>query len=511
MNLSPPKAGISLGWRLALSMVLIISFVMGGISISQQLFELRNDREMHRGLLKISLAPLATRLEEATSAEDIVREVEKFHEAYTRRGYPAHEVVLRDVTGKKIVSTQSLEKRNDDKGYIRAEESIASSLFEGGQGTLVVLKSIAEYNDAVRRSWMLWAAHFGATVGVTFLFIFTAIYFQVTKPVNRLVRGVRKMEKGYGKPINLDTGSWEIRLLAWRFGSMVQEMQITMTHLLEAEHKSRTLMTKIEDCSLNLDQQQPLATATAVVSQTESSEYRALLAVCEKLENLAPDNPGAAQIGRDIWRNEAREANNLGFHILKARLEDAALRLMEPDVFLNLDGSIRKLKASWQDWAEQYRDVLNGLLEEKSIPCTDVLFRVKHTAGVWSKMQSKELSLEEIHDLFAFRLIVPTEADCYAALGVIHNACKPIISRFKDYIVRPKENGYRSLHTCIITDGGPIIEVQIRSVTMDRQAERGDAAHWLYKSGTDELDRTPVAMHWWEKVRRIIEISALRD
>lgn len=331
------------------------------------------------------------------------------------------------------------------------------------------------------------------------------------KPVNRLVRGVQKMEKGYGKPVNLDTGSWEIRLLAWRFGSMVQEMQITMTHLLEAEQKARTLMMRIEDCSSDLDQQKPLVTTTAVVSQTESPEYRALLAVCEKLENLVPDSPGAAQIGRNIWRKEAQEANNLGFHILKARLEDAALRLTEPDTFRNLDGSIRKLKSSWQDWVEQYQDVLYRLLEEKSIPCTNVLFRVKHTAGVWSKMQSKELSLEEIHDLFAFRLIVPTEADCYAALGVIHDACKPIISRFKDYIARPKANGYRSLHTCIIADGGPTIEVQIRSVTMDRQAERGDAAHWLYKKDIRELDRTPFVLRYWNRVCRMIGISALRD
>lgn len=511
MNLSPPKPGVSLGWRLALSMVLIISFVMGGISISQQLFELQNDREVHRELLKISLAPLATRLEEATSVEAIIGEVRKFHEAYARKGYPAHEVVLRDVIGRKVVSARGTEAMSNGVEYIRAEVSVISPLFEGGEGALVVLKSIAEYNDRVRRSWMLWAAHFGATVGVTFLFIFTAIYFQVTKPVGRLVRGVQKMEKGYGKPVNLDTGSWEIRLLAWRFSSMVQEMQITMTHLLEAEHKARTLMMRIEDCSFNLNQQQPLVTATAVVSQTESSEYRALLAVCEKLENLVPDNPGAAQIGRDIWRKEAQEANNLGFHILKARLEDAALRLTEPDTFRNLDGSIRKLKSSWQDWAEQYRDVFYRLLEEKSIPCANVLFRVKHTAGVWSKMQSKELSLEEIHDLFAFRLIVPTEADCYAALGVIHNACKPIISRFKDYIARPKANGYRSLHTCIIADGGPTIEVQIRSVTMDRQAERGDAAHWLYKKDSHELDRAPVTMKWWKRVCQMIGISTLRD
>lgn len=104
-------------------------------------------------------------------------------------------------------------------------------------------------------------------------------------------------------------------------------------------------------------------------------------------------------------------------------------------------------------------------------------------------MQSKGLNLEEIQDLFAFRVIVPTEADCYAALGVIHQIYKPVITRFKGYVARPKENDYRSLHTCVTVDGGPVFELQIRSVAMDRQAERGDAAHWVYKRGGRETKR----------------------
>jgi (p)ppGpp synthase/HD superfamily hydrolase len=292
---------------------------------------------------------------------------------------------------------------------------------------------------------------------------------------------------------------------------MVQEMQITMRQLLEAEQKARIMRTKIEDSSLKIDQEHPFETAKPVFGQIESPEFQALLAVCEKLENETPDNSRAVQIGRDIWRKEAQEANSLGFHKLKARLEDAALQLMEPDAYRILDDSIRNMRAAWQDWAEHYRDTLYSLLEEKSIPCSGVLFRVKHTAGVWAKMQSKGLTLDEIHDVLAFRIVVPTEADCYAALGVIHHSCKPIISRFKDYIARPKANGYRSLHTCIITDNGPIIEVQVRSVTMDHQAERGDAAHWLYKQNRRELHRTPVALRWWKRVRQMIGISVLRN
>jgi GTP pyrophosphokinase len=108
--------------------------------------------------------------------------------------------------------------------------------------------------------------------------------------------------------------------------------------------------------------------------------------------------------------------------------------------------------------------------------------------------------MDEIQDLFAFRIIVATETDCYAALGVIHQKYKPVITRFKDYIARPKENGYRSLHTCVIADDGPVFELQIRSIAMDRQAERGDAAHWVYKKDEHETTLQPVVTRWWQKL-----------
>ncbi|WP_177418284.1 bifunctional (p)ppGpp synthetase/guanosine-3',5'-bis(diphosphate) 3'-pyrophosphohydrolase [endosymbiont of Lamellibrachia barhami] len=248
------------------------------------------------------------------------------------------------------------------------------------------------------------------------------------------------------------------------------------------------------------DQEQPLGSGITVSDQTNSPAYRELLAVCERLETTSPDDPQAVQLGRSVWRQEALEANRLGFHQLKAQLEDAALHLMEPDAYRSLDDGISELKASWQEWSEQRSDDLCRLLEAKGIPYAEVLHRVKHTAGVWAKMQDKGLCLDEIHDLFAFRIIVPTEADCYTALGVIHQAFKPEVSRFKDYIAKPKGNSYRSLHTCVAADIGPVFEVQIRSVAMDRQAERGDAAHWLYKKGGHETDRNPVVTRWWRKL-----------
>ena len=502
---SPPSRGLALGWRLALSTVLITSLVMGGISIGQQFLELKEQRQLHQKLLAMSVAPLAVRLEAAMQLETIEREVEEFHTAYMKKGYPDHEVVLLDAANEPVLSTGVSGDGENGVGYLQAMIPIFSPLLDGGKGSLIVSKNSEEYRNAVRRDWRLWAVHFAVTLGVVFLFLAATIYFQVTKPVSQLVRAVKKMEMGYWRPIDLAGGAWEIRWLAWRFGNMVQEVQSTMTHLLEAEQKARSLMPKRADGSEMADQEQRLGSAITVSDHTDCPVYRELLAVCERLETTSPNDPQGVELGRSVWQQEAAEADRLGFHQAKARLEDAALHLMEPDAYRSLDDQLSGLKASWQERTEQRRDALYRLLEEKAIPCAGVLHRMKHTAGVWAKMQRKGLSLDEIQDLFAFRIIVATEADCYAALGVIHQNYKPVITRFKDYIARPKENGYRSLHTSLTADGEPVFELQIRSVAMDRQAERGDAAHWVYKRGGRETDRKPVVTRWWRKLLRRAE------
>jgi GTP pyrophosphokinase len=162
-------------------------------------------------------------------------------------------------------------------------------------------------------------------------------------------------------------------------------------------------------------------------------------------------------------------------------MEDAALSLMLPDTFMRLDQEVSRMKAGWRTWAEKNRERIGQRLGKEAIPCVAIMHRVKHTAGVWTKMERKGLALDEIYDLFAFRIVVPTEVDCYAALGVVHELYEPDVSRFKDYIADPKANGYRSLHTCVRAADGPPFEIQIRSVAMEQQAEQGDAAHWVYK------------------------------
>ena len=109
-------------------------------------------------------------------------------------------------------------------------------------------------------------------------------------------------------------------------------------------------------------------------------------------------------------------------------------------------------------------------------------YRVKHPAGIWKKTLSKGLAIDQVHDIVAFRIIVRDEQDCYRALKAIHERFEPLLLRFKDYIAQPKENGYRSLHTCVRSPDGLVFESQIRTLAMHEQADGGDAAHWRYKA-----------------------------
>lgn len=503
---APARPGMSLGWRLALSTALIISLVMGFITISQQVINVGRDREIHETLLRESLAPLAVRLEKAVSRTQMQAYLDEFHAAYEKNGFPVHDLVLREASGRPLLASKNTAVFGKKAGALRAEIPVVSPLFVGGQGSLLVLKDTQGYESEMRRSWYLWLAHFIVTVGAVSLFLAASIYLQVTRPINRLLAAVRKMEMGYWGPIEIGAGAWEIRWLAWRFGNWAQEVRNSMIHLFEAERKARALIGVRESVEVPLDARWRADTDSGPEAPTDLPEYRVLTDVCRRLEAATPGDPSALVLARGVWRKEALEANRFGFHKLKARMENAALSLTDPDGFTRLDRRLDELKASWRSWATRQRARMQQKLTRAAIPCVGVLHRVKHTAGAWTKMRDKGLGLEEVYDLFAFRIIVPTEADCYAALGVIHQLYEPEVSRFKDYIADPKANGYRSLHTCVKAEDGPIFEVQIRSIAMDRQAERGDAAHWLYKKDGREADRISPASTWWSRAWRSLRV-----
>ena len=175
-------------------------------------------------------------------------------------------------------------------------------------------------------------------------------------------------------------------------------------------------------------------------------------------------------------------AHRLGMQRIKWELEDLSLKYLDPVGFEEINSSLQLKAKEYDAFMKKTQDQIDKRLQEMCIPHT-VYGRMKHPYSIYRKMFSQNKQLDEIFDLFAFRVIVGSVGDCYNVLGVIHDLYKPILGRFKDYIGTPKPNGYQSLHTTVIGADGIPFEVQIRTEEMHEIAEYGVAAHWKYKQG----------------------------
>ncbi len=184
-----------------------------------------------------------------------------------------------------------------------------------------------------------------------------------------------------------------------------------------------------------------------------------------------------AQETMDIY---APLANRLGLNVLKRRLEDLSFKYLRPDIYNQIDHWLDTHQVVEKHIIDKVVDLIRDLLASNGIE-GQVYGRIKHKYSIYKKMQSQSLTLDEMHDIMAFRVLVKDIKDCYAVLGLVHSQWKPVYGRFKDYISMPKANGYQSLHTTVIGPEGERIEIQIRTEEMHRQAEHGVAAHWLYK------------------------------
>jgi (p)ppGpp synthase/HD superfamily hydrolase len=319
------------------------------------------------------------------------------------------------------------------------------------------------------------------------------------------------MEMGYWGKVPVRSGAWEIRWLAWRFENMISEVRKAIAHLIEAERKAQRLIQVSGSKENSSDSPKIVIPSDSYPKDHTSPIYQDLLNKCKQLESSSPDDPVVIDLANKVWQEDSITANRLGLWEIKSRLEDGALRVLDPEAYANLNSQLIDMKDSLQPWAEKQGEYLCKALKEKMIPCVGIFHRVKHTAGVWSKMQDKGLNLDEIHDLYAFRVLVPTETDCYAALGILHEAFTPIVGRFKDYIAHPKQNGYQSLHTCVKPDKGPIFEIQIRSVAMHQHSENGIAAHWMYKKNGENGKRNIALKSFWGRFHRFRKILGIKE
>mgnify|MGYP003289057162 CR=1 FL=1 len=210
-------------------------------------------------------------------------------------------------------------------------------------------------------------------------------------------------------------------------------------------------------------------------------------------------------------REKAREtmeiyapiANRLGISKIKTQLDDLSLKYLQPDVYEELSAALAQTEEARDKFIETIIEEISEQMKAAEIECK-IYGRVKHLFSIYKKMVNQNKTLDQIYDVFAVRVIVDSVKDCYAVLGLIHEAYKPIPGRFKDYIAMPKANMYQSLHTTLISHDGQPFEVQIRTKEMHRTAELGIAAHWKYKEGN--ANRTTAGeeekMSW---LRQILE------
>jgi GTP pyrophosphokinase len=232
-----------------------------------------------------------------------------------------------------------------------------------------------------------------------------------------------------------------------------------------------------------------------------------LVKLCDRVDNMRTlefmSKEAQERISRETIEIYAPLANRLGMQAFKSELEDLSFKYIEPDSYTEVSHAIAKTKRERDKYIADVSKTLSARLAEQGF-AAEVTGRAKHLYSIWRKMKANDAGIEQINDIIAFRVVVESVSDCYAALGVIHSKWTPVPGRFKDYIALPKPNMYQSLHTTVIGPGRERIEIQIRTAEMNRVAERGIAAHWKYKeSGGGGIADSDAQRFGW--LRQLVE------
>jgi RelA/SpoT family (p)ppGpp synthetase len=274
--------------------------------------------------------------------------------------------------------------------------------------------------------------------------------------VAELVEGVSKLDKlRFGTKQEAQAENFRKMLMA-----MVQDIRVILIKLADRTHNMRTLG------SLRPDKRRRIA--------------------LETLEIYAP------------------MAHRLGIHDIKNELENLGFQAMYPMRHRALRSAVKQARGNRKEVIEKTGHELEYTLSQYQIKGR-VVGREKHLYSIYRKMKNKELSFTEVMDIYGFRIIVDTVDNCYRVLGAIHGLYKPIENRFKDYIAIPRTNGYQSLHTSLKGPHGIPVEVQIRTEEMEHMADKGVAAHWLYKKADDKNTTAQLRANQW--MQSVVELQ----
>ena len=272
-----------------------------------------------------------------------------------------------------------------------------------------------------------------------------------------------------------------------------------------------TKLTRINFSSVEEQQAENLRKMLLAMSQ----DVRVMLVkLCDRLHNMRTAEGWAPQKRRDKALETmevcAPIAHRLGISNIKEELEDLSLRYLDPVGYQEISNMLGQ-NGGAQKFIQGISDKIRERLAENGMEKCTIKKRIKSVYGIYRKMYMHNRSFEEIYDVYAVRIILDTVAECYNALGVIHDMYHPLPNRFKDYISTPKPNMYQSLHTTVIGHEGIPFEVQIRTWEMDQMAEYGVAAHWKYKAGvpgTSKSARLEERLAW---VRQLLESQRESD
>ena len=240
-----------------------------------------------------------------------------------------------------------------------------------------------------------------------------------------------------------------------------------------------------------------------------SDDIRVLLVkLADRLHNMRtlhhiPKPEKRRRIARETMDIYAPLAERIGMYEFMREMQSLAFREIEPEAYDSITRRLSQLNAGDGDRIAKIGASVRQLLVRHGVDA-DIWGREKHPYSIWRKMNERHISFEQLSDIMAFRAIVPTEEDCYRALGLIHRRWPMVPGRFKDYISTPKRNGYRSLHTSIMHAENTRVEIQIRTAEMHAEAEYGLAAHWAYKQGKLRPD---TQVRWINDLVEILEAA----
>lgn len=279
------------------------------------------------------------------------------------------------------------------------------------------------------------------------------------------------------------------------FGKDVMRLVDGVTKLSQIEAKEIAAETDTEKAAENLRK----------FLLAMSDDIRVLLVkLADRLHNMRtlhfiPKPEKRKRIAKETMEIYAPLAERIGMYEFMREMQMLAFKELEPEAYETVTGRLDKLAARGEDEIKNISERLREQLSDHGVEA-DVSGREKHPYSIWRKMAERHVSFEQVTDIFAFRVIVENVEDCYRALGVLHQRWKMVPGRFKDYISTPKRNGYKSLHTTVMTRDNMRLEIQIRTREMHHASEYGLAAHWAYKQG----GQRPDGQAGW--IRDLIEI-----